>query len=170
MKRTLFYIMAAIISIGAVQCGSNTQNANIAPSRDTNAQKVVGDTVIVFLGKNSKGIGRFRNIQLTHPLDEGMVTKGKAIFQSRCFACHKLTTEKLVGPGWSGVTNRRSPELILLCGYNFNFVTNTKVMVDRDLAAQADLAVCLIRMPDQELTDDQARNVLEFMRENDGKK
>ena len=83
MKRTLFYIMAAIISIGAVQCGSNTQNANIAPSRDTNAQKVVGDTVIVFLGKNSKGIGRFRNIQLTHPLDEGMVTKGKAIFKSR---------------------------------------------------------------------------------------
>jgi hypothetical protein len=51
-----------------------------------------------------------------------------------------------------------------------NWVTNTKVMVDRDLAAQADLAVCLIRMPDQELTDDQARNVLEFMRENDGKK
>jgi cytochrome c551/c552 len=164
MKRTLFYIMAAIIGIGAVQCGSNTQNANIAPSRDTNAQKVVGDTVIVFLGKNSKGIGRFRNIQLTHPLDEAMVTKGKAIFQSKCFACHKLSKEKLVGPGWSGVTNRRSPEWIM------NWVTNTKVMVDRDLAAQADLAVCIIRMPDQELTDDQARNVLEFMRENDGKK
>jgi Cytochrome c len=164
MKRTLFYIMAAIISIGAVQCGSNTQNANIAPARDTNVQKVIGDTVIVFLGKNSKGIGRFRNIQLTHPLDEGMVTNGKAIFQSKCFSCHKLTTEKLVGPGWSGVTNRRSPEWIM------NWITNTKIMVDRDLAAQADLAVCLIRMPDQDLTDDQARNVLEFMRENDGKK
>lgn len=164
MKRTLFYIMAAIISIGAVQCGSNTQNANVAQARDTNVQKVVGDTVIVFLGKNSKGIGRFKNIQLTHPLDEGMVAKGKAIFQSKCFACHKLTTEKLVGPGWSGVTDRRSPEWIM------NWITNTKVMVDRDLAAQADLAVCVIRMPDQDLTDDQARNVLEFMRENDGKK
>lgn len=164
MKRTLFYIMAAIISIGAVQCGSNTQNASNAQARDTNVQKVVGDTVIVFLGKNSKGIGRFKNIQLTHPLDEGMVAKGKAIFQSKCFACHKLTTEKLVGPGWSGVTDRRSPEWIM------NWITNTKVMVDRDLAAQTDLAVCVIRMPDQDLTDDQARNVLEFMRENDGKK
>jgi cytochrome c551/c552 len=164
MKRTLFYIMAAIISIGAVQCGSNTQNANNAPAPDSNVQKVIGDTVIVFLGKNSKGIGRFKNVQLTHPLDEGMVTKGKAIFQSKCFACHKLTTEMLVGPGWSGVTNRRSAEWIM------NWITNTKVMVDRDLAAQADLAVCLIRMPNQDLTDDQARNVLEFMRENDGKK
>jgi mono/diheme cytochrome c family protein len=159
MKRSLFYIMAAIISIGAVQCGSNTQNANNAPSRDTNVQKV-----IVFLGKNAKGIGRFKNIQLTHPLDEAMVAKGKAIFQSKCVACHKLTTEKLVGPGWSGVTDRRSPDWIM------NWITNTKVMVDRDLAAQADLAICLIRMPDQELNDDQARNVLEFMRENDGKK
>lgn len=93
-----------------------------------------------------------------------MVSKGKAIFQTKCIACHKLTTEKLVGPGWSGVTDRRSPEWIM------NWVTNTKVMVDRDLAAQADLAICVIRMPDQDLTDDQARNVLEFMRENDGKK
>ncbi len=165
MKRTLFYIMAAIISIGAVQCGSNTiKMPTLHLHGNTNVQKVIGDTVIVFLGKNSKGIGRFRDIQLTHPLDEAMVTSGKAIFQSKCFACHKLTTEKLVGPGWSGVTDRRSPEWIM------NWVTNTKIMVDRDLAAQADLAVCLIRMPDQELTDDQARNVLEFMRENDGKK
>jgi len=164
MKRTLFYIMAAIISIGAVQCGSNNQNTSNASRSDTNVQKVVGDTVIVILGKNSKGIGRFRNIQLTHPLDEAMVAKGKAIFQSKCIACHKLTTEKLVGPGWSGVTDKRSPEWIM------NWVTNTKVMVDRDLAAQADLAICLIRMPDQDLDDDQARNVLEFMRANDGKK
>jgi len=163
MKSTLFCIIAAITIICCVQCGSNTQNANNATARDTNVQKVVGDTVIVFLGINSKGIGRFKNVQLTHPLDQGMVAKGKAIFQSKCFACHKLTTEMLVGPGWSGVTNRRSPEWIM------NWITNTKVMVDRDLAAQADLAVCLIRMPNQDLTDDEARSVLEFMRENDGK-
>jgi hypothetical protein len=42
-------------------------------------------------------------------------------------------------------------------------------MLNKDLAAQADMAVCLIRMPNQDLTDDQARQVLEFMRKNDGK-
>jgi hypothetical protein len=69
MKRTLFYIMAAIISIGAVQCGSNTQNANNAPSQDTNVQKVVGDTVIVF-SKNAKAIGRFRMFNQPIPMKE----------------------------------------------------------------------------------------------------
>jgi cytochrome c551/c552 len=131
---------------------------------DSNVQKVDKDTVIVFLGINSKGIGRFKNVQLTHPLNEEMAAKGKAIFDSKCFACHKLSTEMLVGPGWSGVTKRRTPEWIM------NWITNTKVMLDRDLAAQADMAICLIRMPNQDLTDDQARNVLEFMRKNDGEK
>ncbi|HEV3225096.1 MAG TPA: cytochrome c [Puia sp.] len=164
MKRTFLYITVVVISIVAAQCGSNSQNAKNSPASDSNVQKVDKDTVIVFLGINSKGIGRFKNIQLTHPLDEEMASKGKAIFQSKCFACHKLSTEMLVGPGWSGVTKRRTPEWIM------NWITNTKVMLDRDLAAQADMAICLIRMPNQDLTDEQARNVLEFMRKNDGEK
>jgi hypothetical protein len=32
------------------------------------------------------------------------------------------------------------------------------------------MAICLIRMPNQDLTDQQARDVFEFMRKNDGKK
>jgi cytochrome c2 len=116
------------------------------------------------VGIPSKGIGRFQNIVLTHPLDEKMAHNGELIYRSKCFACHKLTNELLVGPGWAGVTDRRTPEWIM------NWVTNTKVMVERELAAQADMAICLIRMPDQDLTDEQARNVLEFMRKNDGKK
>jgi cytochrome c551/c552 len=166
MKQTLLYILTFVISIVALQCGSNTQNTsnNNTAASDSNVQKTNKDTVVVFLGINSKGVGRFKDVQLTHPLNEEMATRGKAIFDSKCFACHKLSSEMLVGPGWSGVTKRRTPEWIM------NWITNTKVMLDRDLAAQADMAVCLIRMPNQDLTDDQARNVLEFMRKNDGEK
>ncbi|HXB28578.1 MAG TPA: cytochrome c [Puia sp.] len=166
MKRTLLFILTFVISIVAIQCGSNKENTsnNTTAASDSTVQKVNKDTVIVFLGINSKGIGRFKDVQLTHPLNEEMADKGKAIFESKCFACHKLSTEMLVGPGWSGVTKRRSPEWIM------NWITNTKVMLDRDLAAQADMAICLIRMPNQDLTDEQARNVLEFMRKNDGDK
>lgn len=163
MKHTFFYILAAAASLGLVRCGSNKQPVN-AKAGDSQTIALKSDTVIIMTGINSKGIGRFQNIQLTHPLDQQMVANGKAIYNSKCFACHKLTTELLVGPGWKGVTDRRKPEWIL------NWITNTKIMLDRDLAAQADLAVCLIRMPNQDLTDAQARDVLEFMRENDGKK
>ena len=121
------------------------------------------DTVTVSPGINSKGIGRFKEVPLTHPLDAGMAEKGKAVFDAKCSACHKLTNEKLVGPGWKGVTDRRAPEWIM------NFITNTQVMLDKDLAAQAEVVTCLVRMPNQDLTDEQARQILEFMRQNDGK-
>ena len=47
-------------------------------------------------------------IQLTHPLNAQWVTEGKGIYELKCQACHKLTNEKLVGPGWSGVTKEEN--------------------------------------------------------------
>lgn len=166
MKNLISLILAAAISCLSIPCRSKPQIDNEHKTSAADSQRIMirSDTVIIMTGVNSKGVGRFRDIHLTHPLDEKMVDRGRTIYQSKCFACHKLSTELLVGPGWAGVTDRRKPEWIM------NWITNTKVMLDRDLAAQADLVICLIRMPNQDLTDDQARDVLEFMRRNDGKK
>lgn len=112
---------------------------------------------------SDKGIGKFQNVELTHPLDEGMVKAGQQTYDVKCGSCHKLNEEKLVGPGWKGVTDRRTPEWIM------NFVTNVDEMLDKDPNAQAMLEVCMVRMPNQNLKDDEARAVLEFMRKNDGK-
>jgi Cytochrome c len=166
MKRSFLYLIIAGVGFFAMQCGTNQESSNKTGGNagDSTAVKPKTDTVLVLAGINSKGVGRFQNIQLTHPLDEKMVVSGRTIYQSKCIACHKLSNEMLVGPGWSGVTDRRTPEWIM------NWITNTKVMLDKDLAAQADMAICLIRMPNQDLTDLQARDVLEFMRKNDDKK
>jgi cytochrome c len=161
MKRINFILAIAIGSIFIAQCGTNTEHANNTNATDSNSQKIRVDTVVVFVGINNKGVGRFKDVQLQLPLNKEMAAKGKTIYQSKCFACHKLSSEMLVGPGWAGVTTRRTPEWIM------NWITNTRVMLDKDLAAQAEMAVCLIRMPNQDLTDDQAREVLEFMRQND---
>jgi hypothetical protein len=112
---------------------------------------------------NNQGIGKFKDVELTHPLDEKMIAAGKNVYDVKCQSCHKLTDEKLVGPGWKGVTDRRTPEWIM------NFVTNVEEMIEKDTAAQKMLEVCLVRMPNQNLSDDEARHVLEFMRKNDGK-
>jgi len=103
-------------------------------------------------------------VQLTHPLNAQWVAEGKGIYDVKCQACHKLTNEKLVGPGWSGVTHRRSPEWIM------NMITNVDMMLESDTAAQRLLEECLVRMPNQNLDKDQARKVLEFQRSNDGEK
>jgi len=157
-KKTLSAISVGLV-IFAIGC-----NSNPAPTETKEAPVAAKtDTVSISTGINSKGIGRFDSIQLTHPLDADMVTKGQAIYDTKCVACHKLTDEKLVGPGWEGVTDRRKPEWVM------NFITNTQVMLDKDLLAQSEVVTCLVRMPNQDLTDDQARQILEFMRKNDGK-
>jgi cytochrome c551/c552 len=146
-------------------------NSCTTPSQDsynyipTNATlKEPGDkTGIPVVTDDSKGKGPFTDVKLTHPLDQAMVEKGKAVFDVKCFACHKLTDEKLVGPGWQGVTDRRKPEWIM------NFVTNTDEMLDKDPNAQAMLEKCIVRMPNQHISDVEARQILEFMRKNDGK-
>ena len=104
------------------------------------------------------------DVQLTQPLNKEWVEKGKGIYELKCQSCHKLTEEKLVGPGWKGVTQRRTPVWIL------NMITNTDKMLDSDPEAQKLLELCMVRMPNQNLMFDDARRVLEFQRSNDGEK
>lgn len=111
-----------------------------------------------------KGIGEVKNVQLTDPLEEDMIKNGRAIYEMKCSACHKLTDQRVVGPGWAGVTNRRRPEWIM------NMITNVDVMLEEDPEAQKLLEECLSRMPNQSVSIDDARDILEFMRQNDVEK
>ncbi len=111
-----------------------------------------------------RGEGKFSSVALSATLDQAMATDGEAVYGVKCSSCHKTTAEKLVGPGWTGVTTRKAPEWIM------NFITNPDPMIDKDPEVQAQLEICLVRMPNQGLTDDEARHILEFMRKNDGVK
>ncbi|CAN5799793.1 hypothetical protein BH10BAC2_BH10BAC2_30730 [soil metagenome] len=111
-----------------------------------------------------RGEGKFTKVDIGDHLDVAMADAGKKVFDVKCSSCHKLTTEKLVGPGWSGVTSRHAPEWIM------NFITNPDAMIDKDPAAQAQLEICLVRMPNQNLSDDDAMHLFQFMRQNDGVK
>ena len=91
-----------------------------------------------------------------------MAAAGEKVYGVKCSSCHKLTGEKLVGPGWLGVTDRHAAPWIM------NFVTNTDAMLNKDPKAQAQLEICLVRMPNQNIADEDARAIYEFMRRNDG--
>ena len=161
MSKKVFY--TTVILIGLAAAGCDNKKPTSTEDNQKTSTPVKTDTVVVSQGINSKGIGRFKEVPLNHPLDASMVAKGKSMFDAKCTACHKLTGEKLVGPGWKGVTDRRSAEWIM------NFITNTEVMLDKDLAAQAEVVTCVVRMPKQDLSDAEARGILEFMLQNDGK-
>jgi cytochrome c551/c552 len=160
MKRkrsALFFLSASMII--AFACNSGEQKTN----ETATGQNASGGTTTATEGSSPKGIGPHQNVELTHPLDEKMVATGKSSYEVKCQSCHKLTDEKLVGPGWKGVTDRRTPEWIM------NFITNVDEMIEKDTAAQKMLEECLVRMPNQNVSEAEARAILEFMRKNDGK-
>lgn len=111
-----------------------------------------------------KGVGEIKHVELSNPLDAERVSRGQAIYDMKCASCHKLDDKKFVGPGWQNVTKTRKPEWIM------NMITNVEVMLDKDEEAQKLLQLCLTRMPNQNVSIGDARDVLEFMRANDGEK
>jgi len=158
------YLIPSCIVILAWACnggaGSNASSSNDTSSANTNTSS---STASASAEEDAKGIGKFTHVDLSATIDKSMVTEGQKIYDLKCSSCHHLDNTKLVGPGWKGVTQRRKPEWIM------NFVTNTDENLDKNATAQTLLEECMVRMPNQNLSDDDARHVLEFMRNNDAK-
>ena len=91
-------------------------------------------------------------------IDPALAEKGKITYDVKCQACHTLTDKRVVGPGWQAITTKRKPEWIM------NMIVHTDAMLETDAEAQKMLEECLVRMPNQNLSHDEARQVLEFMR------
>ena len=156
--------LLAIILVSAVifaSCGKKEKSENDFSKPATEEATTATDPSSY---DPKRGEGKFDNVDLGANLDQAMATKGEEVAGVKCTSCHKTTDEKLVGPGWKGVTERRKPEWIM------NFITNPDPMIDKDPEVQAQLEICLVRMPNQGLADAEARSILEYMRKNDGVK
>ncbi len=140
--------------------GGNKENHETTEHETTEAKTENGNPTY----DPNRGEGKFHDVKVGDKLDAAMAASGQKIAELKCESCHKMTDERLVGPGWHGVTSRHKPEWIM------NFMTNTDEMIDKDPKAQAMLEICMVRMPNQNLSDTDARDILEFMRKNDGVK
>jgi mono/diheme cytochrome c family protein len=155
------FLLFSLISLFAFACGNGGSGENEHHEATSETSKSADANPSY---DQKRGEGKFTKVDVPATLDVTKADAGSKVYTVKCAACHKLTDEKLVGPGWKGVTSRHTPEWIM------NFATNPDVMIDKDPKAQAMLELCLVRMPNQNLTDDDARNIYEFMRKNDGVK
>lgn len=110
---------------------------------------------------DGKGIGPVTTVEVGAEIDDALATTGQTLFEGKCSACHQLSDQKVVGPGLAGVTERRKPEWVM------NMIINPEEMTKKDPEAKKLLAEHLTQMTNQNVNEQDARAILEFLRKND---
>lgn len=103
------------------------------------------------------GVGPVKTVELSDELDEALVSEGLSIFESKCSACHQID-ERYVGPAMKGLTERRNPVWIM------NMVINPVEMTQKDPIAKQLLSEYLTQMVNQNISESDARALLEYFR------
>lgn len=151
---TAVRLAAALLIVGAAACGGSSDDSVDAASNQAQAGSGSGDLTAFQL---EHGIGPVTEVVELGALDPVMAQTGEEIFTMKCAACHKLP-ERYVGPALGGVTERRSASYIM------NMILNPKEMYERHPEGKALLAEYLSFMPDQNITSDEARAIVEYLR------
>lgn len=142
-----------VFAVLLTACGGKGETP--APAAGSTAAASAGAELTPFELEN--GIGPVTQVVELGPLDPAKVAAGKTQFEGKCGACHKFD-ERYVGPALGGVTQRRTPAYIM------NMILNPEGMYTRHPVARQLLAEHMTQMPSLGLTQDQAREVVEFLR------
>ncbi|HEX9660469.1 MAG TPA: cytochrome c, partial [Rhodothermales bacterium] len=86
-----------------------------------------------------------------------LVAQGQAAFELKCSACHKVDS-RYVGPALGDILTRRSPEFVM------NMILNPEGMLAEHPEAKKLLAEYMTPMANQNLTEAEARSIVEYLR------
>ena len=103
------------------------------------------------------GIGPVTDIIELGPIDQQLVEKGRVSFNMKCASCH-LMDDRFVGPPLGDVLDRRSPAFIM------NMILNPTAMAREHPEGRKMLAEYMTPMPFQNVTEEEARALLEYLR------
>ena len=145
MKKVLLTLGVIAVLFG---CSSESQN-KAEVSADHSKVSVATATA-----NDGRGVGPAKTVALDAALNEEMIARGKAIYEMKCQACHRLDGQRVVGPGWKGLSERRKPEWII------NMIVNVDEMLGTDEEAQKLLEEYLTKMQNQNVSVDEARDIL----------
>lgn len=103
------------------------------------------------------GIGPVsETISLNDEVNMELAQKGKELFELKCSACHKVN-ERYIGPALNDVLDRRSPTYVM------NMILNPDGMTKNHPEAKKLLQEYMSPMPNQGLSQEEARAIVEFL-------
>ena len=156
MKRInllLKMLLAVAMMTFLTSCGGGQSKIDEIKAK---TQKVPSDPMADW--ESNKGIGPVQSLQLSEELDQALLTSGKELFDTKCSACHKVD-KKFIGPSPKDILKRRTPE------WTMNMILNPEEMTAKDpIAKQLLIEANGAPMANQNLTEEEARAVLEYFR------
>jgi protein containing cytochrome c heme binding domain protein len=159
-----FLTLASIALLTA--CGGNTNKNNNSTAENNSTQASTPEQTSAPATsepdfpdwQNYKGVNP---ITITPPLadtpDAALAAKGEEIFNSYCTTCHR-PKKRLTGPAMVGLLERRTPEWVM------NMILVPDKMEKEDPIAKKMVEEYKTLMLNQRLTEQQAREVLEYLR------
>ena len=156
MKKTILIIFIGILA----SCGGSEEKKKGFEYNRTKAEenKTVFQKGSTPIDLSNKGIGPIKLMRFDETINQELVIQGATAFKQKCTACHK-TNSKLIGPAMQGIYERRSPEWVM------NILLNPTEMLKKDPIASALLKEYNnIQMLNQNLSDDEARAIAEYLR------
>lgn len=102
------------------------------------------------------GVGPVTTVTLGD-IDPELAERGKATFELKCSACHKVD-KRYVGPALGDVLTRRTP------AYVMNMILNPEGMLSEHPEAKKLLSEYMTPMANQNLTEEEARSIVEYFR------
>lgn len=153
------------LTLIALSCGGEEkkeEKAKVQLKKQTTTKKVepkaTNAKASETIDLTNKGVGPITSVDISAPVDQAMANQGKDVFDKMCTACHRVG-KKFIGPPPNGILKKRTPEWVM------NMILDPEGMVQKDPLAKA----LLIEfngspMANQNLTQEEARAVLEYFR------
>lgn len=143
-----------LLTVGLVACGGGGDAPGAGSGQPAPPPAGAGLTAFQL----EHGIGPVTEVVvLPASIDEDLAHEGQEEFEMKCAACHHMG-ERFVGPALGDVTSRRSPAFIM------NMILNPQEMVEQHPVGKELLAQYMSFMPNQGITRENARAILEYLR------
>lgn len=149
MTSRIFYSAFVALTFVVAGCGGGSGDA-------ADGSGTADDQSGLSAEQMEHGIGPITAFELGE-LNADMAAKGEEVFRIKCSACHK-TDSRYIGPELGTVLDRRSP------AYVMNMILNPEQMLAEHPEARAMLAEYMTPMANQNLTEEEARAIIEYLR------
>jgi mono/diheme cytochrome c family protein len=158
MRQPSFAVTLFLTTLLATGCGGKKSDGGSVPAAatPTPAPSTSGSTTVLAVSRYDSGPRAAEA-----PVDAAKAEQGEKLFQTKgCSACHAFG-KKVTGPDLAGVTRRRTAVWIE------NQILHPEVMTKEDPIAHDLFAKLSLQMPNQKLTEDEARAVIEYFKHKD---